>query len=87
MEPQPIELSIRNQARLLAKEAVGDLAVVNKVKGHLVVIMADETRKTMGPKAWAEKVGRAIRTAIPGWEVVKEVNGLMIFELKYEKGD
>lgn len=83
MEPQPIELSIRNQACLLAEESVGDLAVVKKIKGDIVAIMKDKHRGSMSPKAWAEEVGRKVRIAIPGWEVVKEVNGLMIFRLKY----
>lgn len=76
---------IKNQARFLAKEAVGDLAIVNKVKGTLVVIMTDETRKEINPKDWAALVGPKIRKVIPGWEVTKEVNGLMIFELKYKR--
>ena len=79
------QLSIRNQARLLAKEAVGDLAVVNKIKGHIVVLMSDKARLEMGPAAWAERVGPEIRKAIPGWEVIKAVGGLMILELKYKK--
>lgn len=84
MMKKPFEqLSVKNQACQLAREATGDLAVVRKIKGDIVAIMRDELRETMSPAAWAEEVGRRIRIAIPGWVTMKVVNGLMIFRLKY----
>ena len=80
------ELSIKNQARLLAKEAAGDLAVVNKIRGDLVVMMTDGARKGMTTQEWVDTVGRAIRIAIPGWVVIRQVGGLMIFRMAYSKG-
>jgi hypothetical protein len=80
------ELSHKNQARILAKEAAGDLAHVNKIKGHLVVIMTEKARKMYSVNAWRNQVGGAIRRAIPGWEIIKQVNGLIILEVRYGGG-
>ena len=77
------ELSVKNQACQLAREAAGGLAVVGKIKGDIVAIMRDELRETMSPASWAEEVGRRVRVAIPGWVAMKVVNGLMIFRLKH----
>lgn len=68
-------MSIKNTARSTAKQAVGHLARVDKVKGTLVVTKLHSVRN------WSSHVRRIIIEAIPGWKVIKSGATCLVFEL------
>lgn len=74
--------SVKYQARKALSLELVDLAVVNKVKGCLVVIKSDMARMSMSDADWSAKILEVIKSAPGNWQVIRHVEGLIIFSMK-----
>lgn len=75
------ETSIKAVARKTAKDAIGDLGVVNKVKGCLVIIKSEYVR-AIDDQEWRGQIMARLAPVLKGWKLIKQVDGLMIFKLE-----
>ena len=71
-------MSAKHKARVAAKEAVGDVARVDKIKGQLVV---KRTSKTGRLRDWHSRTKNLLKNTLPNWQVISEGNGTIVMEV------
>lgn len=72
-------MSKKAKDRVLAKQAVGDRARVDKIEGNLVVTRTEESGRM---RDWQRFVKKAVRSAIAGWNVVGDNGNVLVFAMK-----